>query len=139
LFYTTISDGTLHFVSLRWTQGFVKFSNAYEFKHVAKCGKLQCASKHSKTMWEMKTFVHKYTIPSSIPLEILKTSLGTQIMLPSQFVHFFRANLMLLELLYNYHGCKNEIYEFWAHKFDCWYFIQILNVQIRIFYIFMIF
>jgi hypothetical protein len=32
--------------------------------------------------------VHKYIIPSSIPLEILKTSLGTQIMLPSQFVDF---------------------------------------------------
>jgi ACT domain-containing protein len=30
-------------------------------------------------------------------------NLGTQIMLPSQFVDF-RANLMLLELLYNYHG-----------------------------------
>jgi hypothetical protein len=27
-------------------------------------------------------------IPSSIPLEISKTSLGTQIMLPSQFVDF---------------------------------------------------
>jgi hypothetical protein len=39
LFYTTISDGTLHFVSLRWTKGFVKFSNAFEFEHVAKCGK----------------------------------------------------------------------------------------------------
>jgi hypothetical protein len=36
----------------------------------------------------MKTFVHKYIIPSSISLEILKTSLGTQIMLPSQFVNF---------------------------------------------------
>jgi hypothetical protein len=31
---------------------------------------------------------HKYIIPSSIPFEILKTSLGTQIMLPSQFVDF---------------------------------------------------
>jgi hypothetical protein len=32
--------------------------------------------------------VHKYIIPSSTPLEISKTSLGTQIMLPSQFVDF---------------------------------------------------
>jgi hypothetical protein len=39
-------------------------------------------------MWEMKTFVHKYIIPSSKPLEISKTSLGTQIMLPSKFVDF---------------------------------------------------
>jgi hypothetical protein len=38
-------------------------------------------------MWEMKTFLHKYIIPSSKPLEISK-SLGTQIMLPSQFVDF---------------------------------------------------
>jgi hypothetical protein len=53
------------------------FSNAYEFEHVAKCGKLQCSSKHSRK------FVHKYIIPSSIPFEISKTSLGTQIMLPS--------------------------------------------------------
>jgi hypothetical protein len=51
-----------------------------------------------------ESFVHKYIIPSSIPLEISKTSLGTQIMLPSQFVDLFRANLMLIELLYNYHG-----------------------------------
>jgi hypothetical protein len=41
-----------------------------------------------ETMYEMKTFVHKYIIPSSIPLEISKTSIGTQIMLPSQFVDF---------------------------------------------------
>jgi hypothetical protein len=34
----------LHVVSLGWTQGFVKFSNSYEFEHVAKCGKLQCSS-----------------------------------------------------------------------------------------------
>jgi hypothetical protein len=52
LFYTTISDGTLHFVSLRWTQGFVTFSNAYEFEHVAKCEKLQCSSKHSRKLCE---------------------------------------------------------------------------------------
>jgi hypothetical protein len=39
-------------------------------------------------MWEMKTFIHKYVIPLSIPLEIFKTSFGTQIMLPSQFVDF---------------------------------------------------
>jgi hypothetical protein len=39
-------------------------------------------------MWEMKTFVHKYIIPSSKPIEISKTSFGTQIMLPSQFVDF---------------------------------------------------
>jgi hypothetical protein len=32
--------------------------------------------------------IHKYIIPSSKPLEISKTSLGTQIMLPSQFVDF---------------------------------------------------
>jgi hypothetical protein len=29
-----------------------------------------------------------YYFPSSIPLQISKTSLGTQIMLPSQFVDF---------------------------------------------------
>jgi hypothetical protein len=44
---------------------------------------------------------------------------------------------------YNYYiitmGCKNEIYEFWAHKCDYWYCIQILNVQIWIVHIFMIF
>jgi hypothetical protein len=39
-------------------------------------------------MWEMYTFVQKYIILSSIPFEISKTSLGTQIMLPSQFVDF---------------------------------------------------
>jgi hypothetical protein len=39
-------------------------------------------------MREMKIFVHKYIIPSSKPLEILKTSLGTQIMILSQFVDF---------------------------------------------------
>jgi hypothetical protein len=32
--------------------------------------------------------IYKYIIPSSLPLEIPKTSLGTQIMLPSQFVNF---------------------------------------------------
>jgi hypothetical protein len=54
LVYTTISDGTLHFVSLKWTQGFVMFSNAYEFEHVAKCGKLQYVQgTFSETMWEM--------------------------------------------------------------------------------------
>jgi hypothetical protein len=36
----------------------------------------------------MKKFVQKYITPSSIPLEISKTSLGIQIMLPSQFVDF---------------------------------------------------
>jgi hypothetical protein len=36
-------------------------------------------------------------------------------------------------------GCNNEIYEFWAHKCDYWYFIQILNVQIQIVHIFVIF
>jgi protein tyrosine phosphatase len=36
----------------------------------------------------MKTFVNKYIIPSSIPLEVSKTSFGTQIMLPRQFVDF---------------------------------------------------
>jgi hypothetical protein len=51
-FYTTMSDGTLHFVSLRWTQGFATFSNAYEFEHVAKCEKLQCSSKHSRKLCE---------------------------------------------------------------------------------------
>jgi hypothetical protein len=36
----------------------------------------------------MYIFVHKYFISLSKPFEILKTSLGTQIMLPSQFVDF---------------------------------------------------
>jgi hypothetical protein len=35
-----------------------------------------------------KYYVHKYIIHSWVPLEISKTSLGTQIMLPSQFVDF---------------------------------------------------
>jgi hypothetical protein len=39
-------------------------------------------------MWEMQIFVHKYIIPSSKPIEILKISLPTQIMLASQFVDF---------------------------------------------------
>jgi hypothetical protein len=39
-------------------------------------------------MWEMQIFLHKYIIPSSKPFEILKTRLGTQIMLESQFVDF---------------------------------------------------
>jgi hypothetical protein len=38
-------------------------------------------------------FVHKYNIPSPIPFQILKTSLGTQIMLPSQFVDFLEQIL----------------------------------------------
>jgi hypothetical protein len=58
LFYTTISDGTLHFVSLRWTQGFVTFSNAYEFEHVAKCGKVQCSSKHSRKLCERCRYLY---------------------------------------------------------------------------------
>jgi hypothetical protein len=33
-------------------------------------------------------FVHKYIIPSSKPFQIFKTSLGTQIMLASEFVDF---------------------------------------------------
>jgi hypothetical protein len=91
LFYTNISDGTLHFVTLRWTQGFVMFSNAYEFENVAKVWKTSMFKQtFYETMWEMKTFVHKYIIPSSIPLEISKTSLGTQIMLPSQLVDFLK-------------------------------------------------
>jgi hypothetical protein len=72
-------------------------------------------------------------------IEISKTRLGTQIMLPSQFVDFLEQ----IWCYWNYYiitmECKNEIYEFWAHKCDCWYFIQILNVQIRIVRIFMIF
>jgi hypothetical protein len=60
-------------------------------------------------------------------------------MLPSQFVDFLEQILMLLELLIITMGCKNEIYKFWAHKCDCQYFIQILNLQIRIVRIFMIF
>jgi hypothetical protein len=36
----------------------------------------------------MYIFVHKYIIVSSKPFEIFKTSLGTQIMLASQFVDF---------------------------------------------------
>jgi hypothetical protein len=60
------------------------------------------------------------------------TSLGTQIMLPTQFVYFLEQiwcyeNYYIITM-----GCKNEIYEFLAHKCDCWYFIQILNVQIWI-------
>jgi hypothetical protein len=36
-------------------------------------------------------------------------------------------------------GCKNEIDKFWAHKCDCRYFIQILNIQMRIVCTFMVF
>jgi hypothetical protein len=32
--------------------------------------------------------LNKYITPSSIPIEITKTNLGTQIMMPSQFVDF---------------------------------------------------
>jgi hypothetical protein len=46
---------------------FVKFSNAYEFEHVAKCGKLQCSSKHSRKLCERCRhlytsilFLHRY-------------------------------------------------------------------------------
>jgi len=49
---------------------------------------------------------HLYTIyilPLSKPFEILMTSLGTQIMLPSQFVEFLDHTKMLLELLYHKH------------------------------------
>jgi hypothetical protein len=38
-------------------------------------------------------FVQKYNIPSPIPFQIMKTSLGTQIMLPSQFVDFLEQIL----------------------------------------------
>jgi hypothetical protein len=40
-------------------------------------------------MWEMLIFAHKYIIVSSIPFQILKTSVGTQIMLQSQFLDFY--------------------------------------------------
>jgi hypothetical protein len=61
----------------------------------------------------------QYIIPSSIPFEISKTSLGTQIMLPSQFVKFLE-NILCYKIYYIITmGCKNETYEFWAHKCDC--------------------
>jgi hypothetical protein len=47
-------------------------------------------------MWEMHIFVHKYIIPSSKLFEILETSLGTQSMLPSQFVDFLEHIVELL-------------------------------------------
>jgi hypothetical protein len=56
------------------------FSNAYEFEHVQ-------ANILGNYVRDAE-FVHKYIIPSSVPFEISKTSLGTQIMLPSQFVDF---------------------------------------------------
>jgi hypothetical protein len=55
------------------------------------CERLRCTvsfSKKRKLCERCRHFVHKYIIPSLIPFEILKTSLGTQIMLPSQFVDF---------------------------------------------------
>jgi hypothetical protein len=42
VFHTSCNE-TLHFHKLKVNKGFVKFSNAYEFEHVAKCGKLQCS------------------------------------------------------------------------------------------------
>ena len=103
MFSTTISSETLYFVVLRWTQGYVKISSAYEFEHVVKCGKLQCPSNILGTMWEMQTFVHKYILHLLKPFEILMTSLGTQIMFPSPFVEFLDHTKMLLELLYHKH------------------------------------
>jgi hypothetical protein len=88
LFYTTISDETLHFVRLMWTQDFVKFSNAYEFEHVTKCEKLQCSSNI------LGNYVRDIDICTQVyysfidTIWILKTSLGTHIMLPSQFLDF---------------------------------------------------
>jgi hypothetical protein len=62
------------------------FSNAYEFKHVAKCGKLQCSSNILGNYVRDVDICTQVIIPSSKPFEILKTSLGTQIMLASQFL-----------------------------------------------------
>ena len=81
----------------------IKISNAYEFEHVVKCGKLQCPSNILGTMWEMQTFVHKYIPPLSKPFEFFMKSLGAQIMLPSQFVEFLDHIMMLIELLYHKH------------------------------------
>jgi hypothetical protein len=104
LFYTTISDGTLHFVSLRWIQGFVKFSNAYEFEHVAKYGNFNvqanilgnnvrdehiCTQVYYSFIDTTWNFEDKFRYPNYVAESICR---------------FFRANLMLLELLYNYHG-----------------------------------
>jgi hypothetical protein len=44
----------------------------------------------------MYTFVHKYILSSVKPFEFLETSLGTKIMLPSQFVEFLEHIKMLL-------------------------------------------
>jgi hypothetical protein len=77
LFYTTISDETLHFTSLRWAQDFVKFWNAYEFEHDAKCGKLQCSSNI------LGNYVRDVDICTQVyysfidTFKIFKTSLGT--------------------------------------------------------------
>ena len=57
----------------------------------------------------MYTFVHKYDLPFEKPFEIFMTSLGTQIMLPSQFVEFLDQPKTLLELLYPNHEIKIRI------------------------------
>ena len=59
-------------------------------------------------MWEMYTFVHKYILPLSKPFEIFMTSLGTQIMLPSQFVEFLDHTKTLLQLLYHKHEIRKS-------------------------------
>jgi hypothetical protein len=103
LFYTTVSDAALHFVSLRWTQGFVKFSNAYEFEHVAKCGKLQCSSNI------LGNYVRDVDICTQVYYSFIDTiwNFEDKFRFPNYVAKsictIFRANLMLLELLYNYH------------------------------------
>jgi hypothetical protein len=64
------------------------FSNAYEFEHVAMCGKLNVqANILDNYVRDVYNCTQVY-YHSSIPFEISKTSLGTQIMLPSQFLEF---------------------------------------------------
>jgi hypothetical protein len=104
LFYTTISDETLHFIRLRWTQGFVKFSNAYEFEHVAKCGKLNVQANI------LKNYVRDVDICTQVYYSFIDTiwNFKDKLSYPNYVAKLicrcFRENLMLLELLYNYHG-----------------------------------
>jgi hypothetical protein len=82
----------------------VKFSNADEFEDVAKCGKHQCSRNilgNYVTNVDICTQVYYFFIDTIWNFEdkfrypnYVAKSIGI----------FFRANLMLLELLYNYHG-----------------------------------
>jgi hypothetical protein len=81
---------------LWWTQGYVKISNANEFEHVVKCGKLQCWSNI------LGNYVRDVDICTQAQYSIIETiwifvdKFRTQIILPSQFVEFLEYTKTLL-------------------------------------------